>query len=252
MPDFKDYFSRDSNQYRAFRPTYPQSLFEFLHSLHPTAEKVWDCGCGTGQATKGLAGIFDTVIATDPSDSQIENAVPLANVEYRVASAEQSGLADHSVDMVIVAQALHWFSFDKFFEEVERVVKENGILVALCYDLCRVEGPVDQLVQFFYYDLLGDYWPPEREHIDNRYSTIPFPFERVPAPAFSIDVVWPAEQFLGYLATWSAVGNYIRKHGTDPMVILLDRFEKEGIEPGVEVKISWSIHMLIGKVNGFL
>ena len=108
MKDYKDYFSARATAYTRYRPTYPPTLFAWLAGLTDRHDLAWDCGCGNGQATIGLAPYYSRVIGTDPSRQQIENAVPHEGVTYAIASAEESGLADASIDLVVVAQALHW------------------------------------------------------------------------------------------------------------------------------------------------
>src|SRR5690606_3306632 len=105
------------------RPGYPEALFEWLASQCEDRSLAWDCATGSGQAAIALARHFRQVIATDASAEQIANAGTAERVEYRVASAERSGLADESVDLVTVAQALHWFDIAAFHAEVKRVLK---------------------------------------------------------------------------------------------------------------------------------
>src|SRR5262245_52526179 len=120
---FADHFSQVATRYASFRPHYPVGLFDYLLTLVPRNSLVWDCAAGGGQATVDLAARFERVIATDASPEQLGSAPPLDNVEYRVALAETSGLADNSVGLITVAQALHWFDRNRFFPEVERVLK---------------------------------------------------------------------------------------------------------------------------------
>ena len=115
---FKDHFSKQSADYAKFRPRYPQELFEYLASISPTRHLAWDCATGNGQAAVGLASVFDRVIATDASEKQIANAQRHERVEYRVALAEESKLKSTSVDLIMVAQALHWLDFPRFYDEV--------------------------------------------------------------------------------------------------------------------------------------
>src|SRR5690349_11550527 len=107
MP-YVDDFSRQAPEYQRYRPHYPDALFAYLARVAPGQTLALDCGTGNGQAATGLAAHFAAVIATDASARQIANAEPHPRVTYRVAPANQSGLADHSVDLITVAQALHW------------------------------------------------------------------------------------------------------------------------------------------------
>ncbi|MEK7716601.1 MAG: SAM-dependent methyltransferase, partial [Pseudomonadota bacterium] len=68
---FKDHFSQHAGDYARYRPDYPEALFAFLTKSVTQHELAWDCGTGNGQAALGLAGHFDRVIATDPSQTQI-------------------------------------------------------------------------------------------------------------------------------------------------------------------------------------
>jgi hypothetical protein len=105
--NFKDHFSKQAADYAIFRPSYPQELFAYLGSSAPSRRLAWDCGTGNGQAAVGLASVFDRVMATDASEKQIANAQLYERVEYRVAPAENSGIKSETVDLIMVAQALH-------------------------------------------------------------------------------------------------------------------------------------------------
>jgi ubiquinone/menaquinone biosynthesis C-methylase UbiE len=123
---FKDHFSPQASDYARFRPTSPRQMFQFLARLAPRHELAWDCATGSGQVAVPLADHFAHVIATDASAQQIANAEPHPRVKYRVAPAEQSGLVSGSVDLIMVAQALHWFDLDAFNAEARRVLKPAG------------------------------------------------------------------------------------------------------------------------------
>ena len=127
----KDHFSGHADRYEAFRPTYPDALFLYLSSLCTRHDLGWDCATGNGQAAVALAPYFSAIIATDASQKQIDHARPRANVQYRIAPADGAPLADASVDLVTVAQALHWFSLPRFYAEVLRVAKPDGLIAVL-------------------------------------------------------------------------------------------------------------------------
>jgi ubiquinone/menaquinone biosynthesis C-methylase UbiE len=122
---FKDHFSKQAPGYAKFRPRYPQKLFDYLGSIAPTRQLAWDCGTGNGQAAVGLASVFERVIATDASDKQIANAGSHQRVEYRVAPAENSEIGSESIDLIMVAQALHWFDLRNYSHRFYRRL-ENG------------------------------------------------------------------------------------------------------------------------------
>ena len=64
---FAEHFSTVASRYAAARPTYPQALFDWIAALAPARDRAWEAGCGSGQATRGLASVFGEVYATDPS-----------------------------------------------------------------------------------------------------------------------------------------------------------------------------------------
>src|SRR4051812_33819554 len=174
---FLDLFSRQASDYAAARPSYPDALYESIVALVPRRSRVWDCGTGNGQAAVDLARWFDEVIATDASEGQLAKAVSAPKVVYRVAPASASGLPPRSVDAVSVAQALHWFANDAFFDEVRRVSVPGGVIAAWCYGHCHAGPDVEALLREFEDGTLAGYWRPERKWVVEGYKTIPFPFE---------------------------------------------------------------------------
>lgn len=215
--DFKDYFSEQSANYARHRPRYPDALFAFLAGLATRHALAWDCATGNGQAAIALSEHFDRVIATDASEAQIGAALAHPGVSYRVAPAEASGLDAHSVDLVTVGQALHWFDHEQFFAETRRVVVPGGVLAAWCYELCEVSAACDAVVGTLYGDIVGEYWPPERRLIEERYADIAMPGAPVEAPGFAMRLEWTAADMLGYLRTWSACKRYRADRGEDPV-----------------------------------
>ncbi|MEZ5008202.1 MAG: class I SAM-dependent methyltransferase [Chitinophagales bacterium] len=216
---FKDHFSGHAKNYVKFRPTYPKELYNGIYQHVSEFDLAWDCGTGNGQVAIELAKKFKRVVATDASAQQIESAIPCAGVEYHVSKAEQIFLPDHSVDLLTVGQAIHWFHFDEFFQEVRRVVKPNGIFTCWTYKYLTISNELDNILQKFF-DLIETYWPPERDHVEAEYRSIPFPsdFEVIEFPFIYIERDMTADETLNYLRTWSGVKNYKLEHnGEDPL-----------------------------------
>ena len=155
---FKDHFSKQAAGYAKFRPRYPKKLFDYLGSIAPSRQVAWDCATGNGQAAAGLASVFDRVIATDASETQIANAQSHERIGYRVAPAENSGIGSATIDLIMVAQALHWFDLDRFYVDVRRVLKNNGVFAASAYNLLHVEPAIDEAVNRYYYEVVGPFW----------------------------------------------------------------------------------------------
>ncbi len=186
-----DHFSDIASRYANFRPRYPAELFDYLATLVPRNSIVWDCAAGNGQASVDLAARFAKVLATDASQEQIASATPHPRVEYRVATAEQNGLADRSVTLITVAQALHWLNLNRFWTEVNRVLTPEGVIAVWAYGIIEVENDsVNKLAMEFYQNTVGPYWPSERELVEEGYRTIPFPFEEIESRPFRMETHW--------------------------------------------------------------
>jgi len=245
---FHDHFSGVADRYADFRPHYPAALFDYLATLTSRDAPVWDCACGNGQATHDLAARFNQVVATDASKEQIASARPNPNVEFRVAPAEQSGLADDSVELITVAQALHWFDFEGFYAEARRVLKPSGVLAAWAYGVNTVEGDaVNQLVQDFYTNVVGPYWPPERSLVEAGYRTIPFPFVEITPPIFRMEARWTLEQLVGYFSTWSATSRFIKATGQNPLGSLAEKLRRVWGDADTPRLVVWPLSLRIGR-----
>ena len=217
-PSFKDHFSSDSKAYRTYRPTYPAALFSYLATVAQKNERAWDCATGNGQAAVELSNHFEWVVATDASSQQIDEAQVRSNIEYVVARAEQVPIETGSIDLVTVAQALHWFNVDAFFLETDRVLKSEGVLAVWSYNMLRIEPAIDAIVHRFAYETVGPYWPEERAIVDANYQSIEFPYTEVDTPVFEMEIEWNLEELLAYLGTWSGVKRYREVESSDPVV----------------------------------
>ena len=248
MSGFKDHFSGHAADYRAFRPTYPPELFAFLAGACAGHDLAWDCGTGSGQAAVPLAAHFARVFATDASAEQVKNAEAHPKVEYAVAPAEACPLPDGIVDLVLVAQALHWFDHDRFYVEVRRVAKPGAVLAATCYYKPSVCPEVDPILRRWE-DFIRPYWTPERVWVDDGYRSIPFPFPELEAPRMEVSVPASLAQFVGYLGTWSATKLYVKKHGTDPLEQFAAEFATAWGDPSTVRTLRWELAMRLGRVN---
>ncbi|MEO7430585.1 MAG: class I SAM-dependent methyltransferase [Dokdonella sp.] len=246
---FKDHFSGHAGIYHEARPGYPAALFDWLAGIAPSRDLAWDAGCGNGQASVALAERFVHVFATDPSATQIANAEPCANVDYRVEPAEQCSLASASADLVTVAQALHWFDHARFYAEVARVLKPGGVVAAWTYADCRVDAAIDPVKDRLYVDLTGSYWPPERRHVESGYRTLDFPFDEQPAPSFEMTARWTLAQFLAYLRSWSATQRYLADNGVDPVTLVEADLAQAWGDAGVARCVRWDFHVRCGRVR---
>ena len=248
---FPDHFSVVAAQYATSRPHYPDPLFAWLASQAPSNALAWDAGCGNGQASIGLAPHFTRVIATDASAQQIANAERRSNIQYAVHAEQNQDFEAGSVDIVTVAQALHWFDRPKFYAEVRRVLVPDGVLAVWTYEHARIDPATDAAVHAWYCGALDAYWPPERKHVETEYRDIGFPYARIPAPAFDMSVHWSREQFVAYLRTWSAVKEYVRRTGGDAMELVLPALRAAWPDDNVR-KVCWPLMVLAGRTRAVI
>lgn len=248
--NFKDHFSSGSAGYAAYRPSYPLELIDELTSISAGTDRVLDCGCGTGQLSVLLAERFDEVIATDASAAQIAAAEPREGVIYRAALAEDSGLADASVDLITVAQAAHWLDLDKFYTEVRRIARPDAAIALITYGVLHLEGEPDRHLQHFYHHTIAPYWPPERRHVETGYRDLPFPFAEISIPPQVIEMRWTLAQLIGYLNTWSAVKAAEKALGVNPVDALAQVLSEEWGDPTNRRLITWPLTLRAGRVQG--
>ncbi len=244
--EFKDLFSRQSGDYARFRPHYPDALFQYLASLTETRSVVWDCGTGNGQAALKLTEFFEHVWATDPSTKQLSSAAKHPKIEYSAGSAERTTFNNHSIDLITVAQAFHWFKHSDFFEEAERVLKPGGILAFWCYELCEITPEIDKVVMKLYKDILGDCWEPERKLVEEGYKNIQLPMKEMTPPPFEMNAEWTFEHLVGYLGTWSALQTYIKKNNSNPIELVFEELRAAWGETTTR-SVRWPLALRVGK-----
>lgn len=245
-PSFKDHFSNQAEQYAQHRPSYPPALIDWISAQATQQELAWDAATGNGQAAVALATHFARVYATDASAEQIQRAESHPRVVYACEPAEACELPTKSVDLVTVAQAAHWFDHDRFNAEIMRVAKPGATVAIWCYELCRVDPQLDP-IHLDYYQSLDPYWPAERALIENGYRTIPFPFEEIcDPPRFELTCDWQADEFLGYLSSWSATQRCKAATAADPLQPVADILRRQWGEQRRQV--SWPITLRVGRV----
>lgn len=207
-------------------------------------ERAWDCATGNGQAARSLARNFDNVIATDASAEQIDSAIPTKGVLFRVAKAEDSALPSDSVDLITVAQALHWFDIEQFFAEAIRVLRPAGVLAIWSYAHCHIDAACDAVVGNIFAEV-EEFWPLERQVVESRYADVTLPVARIPAGNFAMTVEWTAAQFLDYARTWSAAQRYLTANGTDPTGPYQDELAAAWGES--RRIVTWPLTLLVGR-----
>ena len=106
------------------------------------------------------------------------------------------------VDLITVAQALHWFDIDRFFAEACHVLKPGGVLAIWSYERSRVNPECNEIIEKAYTET-ESYWPPERAFVENYYRDITMPMPEIPVESFEMWLDWTADEMLSYMRTWS-------------------------------------------------
>lgn len=242
---FEDHFSGRAGEYASRRPHYPGELFDWLASLAPARGLALDVGAGNGQAALGLAEHFERVRASEPSAAQRAAAPPHPRIDYVAERAESLGIAAASADLIAAAQAAHWFGLEGFYRECRRVLRPCGVVALWSYGLFTAGPDVDGVVEDFYRNVVGPYWPRQRRHVEEGYRRLPFPFEELAAPSLAIETSWSLEEALGYVGTWSAVKRCRNACGREPLELLepgLARAWGPGRRPA-----RWPLHVRAGR-----
>ena len=243
----KDYFSQLAPGYSRYRPHYPKELFKYLSSLAVGHDRAWDCATGNGQAAFGLATHFKQIIATDLSEKQIANAIKHEKIIYAIAPAEKVDIESGSIDLITVAQALHWFDFDAFYKEAKRVLNPDGVIAAWAYKFINVSPSIDSLLEDFHENTIKPYWRPENNLVDNEFFSLPFPFEELEPPRFDMEALWDFDHLIGFLGTWSAVQRYKEENDSDPIESITEDLKRAWDNPETKKRISWPLLVRIGR-----
>ncbi len=216
---YEDHFSGHADAYARHRPRYPDELFAWLATESPDRALAWDAGTGNGQVAIALADHFDHVVATDASSDQLAHAVRHERVEYRNEAADQGSLASASVDLITAGAAAHWFELDGFYRQVQRVGKKRAVIALFSYgprdfaDAYELQFH-DPIVHRFQENVLAGFWPERIQYVHDRYATLPFPFDEIAAPPFTMTADWNLHELLAFLDTWSASQRYFQERGT--------------------------------------
>lgn len=239
---FKDHFSAVAQAYADARPAYPEALFDWIAAQAPDRRLAWEAGCGSGQATRGLATRFARVHAGDPSAEQIAHAQAPANVDFVVETAERCGLPDARADVACVAQAMHWFDVPAYFAECARVLRPGGLLVAWSYEGLQVPESIADVVAAFSREIFP-WWPPERGLVGAGYAGFDWPFAAIEVPPFTLEAAWPLARLLGYFSSYSATRRYREAIGVDPVERHASAIAEAWGAPESSRRIRWPLYV---------
>lgn len=242
------HFQTHGAEYATFRPRYPDTLAKVLADCVSAHQVAVDVGCGTGQLTRLLATHFDKVLGTDISQSQLANAPQLGNVEYQQQAAELIPLADASVDLITAAQAVHWFDLERFYQEVGRVLKPDGVLALITYGVPIIDDSIKGIFQQGYWQSTHHFWPKERAHVEDGYTSLAFPFSPMSLPQQRYVRDLSIDEFIGYMQTWSAYKAAVKQSEEGVFNAFFDRLRR--VWPQGECKpVVWPIVVKAARVH---
>jgi SAM-dependent methyltransferase len=246
---FEDHFSSHADTYARHRPRYPDELFAWLASVSGGQALAWDAGTGSGQAAVALTKYFDRVIATDASNEQLAQAIPHERVEYRHEPAGRSSLPGASADLITAGAAAHWFELDDFYAEVRRIGRTGAMVALFSYGPRDFAGAIGPVVHRFQEEILAGYWPERIQYVHDRYATLPFPFDEIATPAFSMTAEWNLTELLAFLETWSASQRYFHERGVRATTVIATELARMWGDPATRRQLRCPLFMRAGRIS---
>lgn len=245
-----DNFSQQAALYFKYRPKYPKEMYDFIFQHVQQKHMAWDCGTGSGQVAEYLSENFAKVYASDISKDQLKHAPKKENIEYKNVPAEDTGFPSDFFDLITVAQAIHWFDFDRFYSEAIRTAKNSALIAVIGYGIIGVDEKANPLIDKFYNYAFGRYFNDNRRYVDEQYRTIPFPFEEIESPEFSISYQWSMQELEGYLNSWSTVQKFKNEDGFNPVDDFLEELKtKTGWGSGKIKEVTFPVFMRLGRIR---
>lgn len=244
----QDNFSEQAETYAQYRPAYPKELYDYIFAHLQKKGVAWDCGTGSGQVAAYLAEYFNKVYASDISEEQMNFAPQISNITYVNAPAEKTPFPDNIFDLVTVAQAIHWFNFDRFYAEVQRTTKKSALIAVIGYGMVRVNKLLNPMVDQFYDEVFQNYFMENRAYLDAHYATIPFPFSEIETPDFSISCDWSVSDLEGYFNSWSAVQKIKEEEGHNPVNQVIGRIKEYWGKDELK-EVEFPIFIRLGQIN---
>jgi SAM-dependent methyltransferase len=125
-----DRFTGLAGLYGQARPSYPPVLVAWCLGLAPEPNLIVDLGCGTGISTRLFAKTGHPVIGIDPNADMLATARAAGSEEYRQGTSDRTGLPDACADLIIAAQAFHWFDVPSALAEIRRIGTTRAVCAA--------------------------------------------------------------------------------------------------------------------------
>ncbi|RII35494.1 class I SAM-dependent methyltransferase [Clostridium chromiireducens] len=133
-------FYNKAKEYAIGRPTYPEEILNIIKELGMGEQlTIADIGAGTGLLTHMLCRLGCRVLAVEPNFEMLNECRKYCstntNIEYINAPAEKTQLKEHSIEIITIAQAFHWFDKQLCKAEFKRILKENGYVITIWNDM---------------------------------------------------------------------------------------------------------------------
>lgn len=262
----------ESGKYDAYRPTYPDALFEYLLYCNKNeggkeCDLLVDVACGTGQVIKALASRFKHAIGIDISQVMLQKAPILPNVSYiNTQSSNMVGIDDGTVDLITVAQGVHWFPNNEFFNEAYRILKNHGTLACWCYGDVYVKNDpeLSEIIQQVSAgsEYLQPFWEqPGREICVSLLETLKLPENKFNNIKYSkyiddrspiaLTKVWNLRRFGDYVKTWSSYQRWKRERPNDLDIIdemIVSMIKKRpNMNLNTELHLIWPLGMVVAQ-----
>ncbi|MEL7834743.1 class I SAM-dependent methyltransferase [Fodinibius sp. Rm-B-1B1-1] len=241
-------FSKQADLYAKYRPTYPEEMYQYIFKHLNDQRAAWDCATGSGQVAGYLSDYFDKVWANDISEEQLQFAPQKENITYLNTPAETSGLPKNTFNLITIAQAIHWLDFKAFYKEVRRTARENALLAVIGYGMIRISNELNPIIDQLYEHAFGQYFNENRTYLDQRYQTIPFPFDEIKTPKFSRTYKWTIDQLAGYFNSWSAVQKIKSEHDYNPVDKTIAQLKSQ-LTNMEAINVTFPIFMRLGRIH---
>jgi SAM-dependent methyltransferase len=172
---FQSRFGAAAEAYDSYRPEYPAEVFEFIltHVSRDRRRLALDLGAGTGRATRGLAGHFEKVIAVEPDSKmadKIRGSAP--GVVVQIATAEDCAVQPDSIDLIVVANALHWMDAPLVMKNVTRWLHVSGIFALIDPPFPRTPKPIRGIIRQEFHEHWESFRDPRLGKAGNRKERI--------------------------------------------------------------------------------
>lgn len=254
MDSATQYYSDLAPHYSKYRPNYPECLFQYLTEHTLIRNHAWDCATGNGQAALRLVPYFNRITATDISEAQIQCAPKHEQITYIVTAAEKTAIMPASVDLAVIAQAIHWLDRNTFYGELKRVLKPNATVAVLSYshwETLTVDSPAAEVMKSFYTTVCMPYWLPTWRQFRVEQNSFEFPFVEIAAPDLKMEAYWDLQDVLGFANSMASVRRYRTVTGNDPIPSLFRELESVWEMSEQKYRFSWILNARIGRHKDF-